>query len=159
MNVTCEMVATPKTDNFNCHSGKRYSTDSKNLCLSTFRVSFVLLVDFRPVYINHTASAVFFKPSIHSYVLRVENLGSVHSWQSIFHSSLPHSIHRAQKGAFLHVGCPWCRPLVEQSAILTRRKRTTVETHTQSGLELQLDQASVELSIVRRRYSILSLYF
>jgi hypothetical protein len=95
-----------------------YPTVSKNHCLSMLHVFLVCGCGwtFLSLCINNTGSAAFkhFEPPVHTSL-----------WQkvlSILSSQLsmdlcPIFSFRHQKTALLHVACPWCKTLVEQSSL------------------------------------------
>jgi hypothetical protein len=65
---------------------------------------------------NNTCVAAFklFDPLIHASLWKNS---SVHTWQPMVDGSLPLLLLQIPRNALLHVACPWCEPLVEQSSL------------------------------------------
>jgi hypothetical protein len=112
----------PRTSNINAQSCSNlrnsYPTVFKNLCLSTLHVLFVCGCGWAslPVCINNAGSAAFkhFGPLVHTSLrptVFCPYLTANCRWVCA-----PFIISDT-KNALLHVACPWCKSLTEQSTL------------------------------------------
>jgi hypothetical protein len=95
-----------------------HPTVFKNHCLNTLHVLFLCGCGWAslPVCVNKIGSAAFKTFRSARTLFTVEN-SSIRTWQPVVYGSLPLSFLQTQKDAQLHVTCPWCKPLAEQSSL------------------------------------------